>query len=181
MMSASNELTPSMKKAAAALREGEVSFALGGSLAVWARGGPEVSHDIDFIVRRSDAERALALLADGGFRTEKPPENWLYKAYDGDCLIDLIFEAPIGETSVFIGNADPKVVMGVEMPVMQIDDVLIMKLGAMTELYMDYSSLLQIARSTREQITWEHVRSQTKGSPFAEAFFVLCESLGISS
>jgi hypothetical protein len=30
----------SLKKAVAALREAEVPFLLGGSLAVWARGGP---------------------------------------------------------------------------------------------------------------------------------------------
>ena len=31
-------------------------------------------------------------LEDAGFRTERPPEGWLYKAYMDDQLIDLIFE-----------------------------------------------------------------------------------------
>src|SRR5215210_9314529 len=81
----------SMKKAVAALREAGIPFLLAGSLAVWARGGPETRHDLDFVLKREDAERALEVLADVGMRTEKPPEEWLYKAWDDDVLIDLIF------------------------------------------------------------------------------------------
>lgn len=29
-------------------------------------------------------------------RTEKPPESWLYKAWDGDVLVDVIFR-PVGQ------------------------------------------------------------------------------------
>jgi len=80
----------SLKKAVAALREAEVPFLLGGGLAVWARGGPETRHDLDLVVKPEDADRALAVLADAGMRPEKPPEEWLHKAWDGDVLIDVI-------------------------------------------------------------------------------------------
>ena len=29
---------------------------------------------------------------EAGFRTEDPPEEWLYKAWDGEILVDIIFE-----------------------------------------------------------------------------------------
>src|SRR5215211_158036 len=87
-----SSLEKSLKKAVAALREAEVPFLLAGSLAVWARGGPETRHDLDLVVREEDAERALEVLADTGMRPEKPPEEWLFKAWDGDVLIDLIFQ-----------------------------------------------------------------------------------------
>ena len=51
-----------LKKAAGALRDAEVPFALGGGLAVWARGGPETEHDVDLFIQAEDADRALEAL-----------------------------------------------------------------------------------------------------------------------
>src|SRR5206468_1723980 len=85
------ELTSALKIAVAALREAEVPFVLGGSLATWTRGGPEPQNDLDLMVKPQDAEAALQALADAGMRTEHPPEEWLYKAWCGDVMIDVIF------------------------------------------------------------------------------------------
>src|SRR5690349_19477296 len=81
-----------LKRSAAALRDADVPFVLAGGLAVWARGGPESDHDLDFVLKPDDADRALQALAESGMRTEKPPEGWLYKAFDEDVMVDLIFE-----------------------------------------------------------------------------------------
>ena len=53
------DIEQALKRAAAALREAEIPFLLGGSLASWARGGPETRHDLDLIVKPADAEKAL--------------------------------------------------------------------------------------------------------------------------
>jgi hypothetical protein len=170
----------SLKKTVAALREAHVPFLLGGSLAVWARGGPETEHDLDFIIKAEDADRALAVLEDAGMRPEKPPEEWLHKAWDGDVLIDLIF-APRGleVTDEVIERGDLLHVIGITIPVMSIEDVLATKLLALHEHQLDYTSLLRIARAVREQIDWPALRARTSGSPYAAAFFVMCEELGI--
>ena len=42
------------------------------------RGGPESDHDLDFMLKQEDAERALDVLSREGMRPEKPPEGWLY-------------------------------------------------------------------------------------------------------
>src|SRR6266540_6192988 len=68
-------------------RDAGIEFALGGGLASWARGGPESEHDVDFLVRPEDAERAQAALADAGMRPETPPEEWLLKAYDDNGIL----------------------------------------------------------------------------------------------
>src|SRR3954452_12456544 len=86
------ELIDSLKRAVAALDERGIPYLLGGGLGCWARGGPPSSNDIDLMVERAEAERALEALADAGMRTERPPEQWLFKAWDGEILIDLIFE-----------------------------------------------------------------------------------------
>ena len=71
------DLEATLKKAAAALRGADVPFLLGGSLASWARGGPETRHDLDLMLKPADVERALAALTAAGMRPEDPPEEWL--------------------------------------------------------------------------------------------------------
>jgi len=62
---------------------------------------------------------------------------------------------------------------------MALEDVIATKLLALSEHSLRYESLLQIARALREQIDWQAVRERTQQSPFARAFFVLLEGLGI--
>jgi Uncharacterised nucleotidyltransferase len=171
----------SLKKTVAALRESGIPFLLGGSLALWARGGPETRHDLDFVIKAEDAERALAVLEADGMRVEKPPEEWLHKAWDGEVLIDLIFE-PRGleVTDEVIARGEMLHVLGITIPVMSIEDVLVTKLLALHEHELDYTALVRVARSVREQIDWRYLRDHTRQSPYATAFFVLCEELGIA-
>ena len=171
-----------LKKAAAALRQAEVPFLLGGGLASWARGGPETRNDLDLMLKPEDAERALEVLTEVGLRPERPPEGWLFKAWDGDVLIDLIF-GPRGleMTDEVIGRGEQLEVLGLPLRVMAIEDVIACKLHALDEHALDYSGLLQVARALREQIDWDVVRADTEDNPFAQAFFVLVDELGIAS
>ena len=174
------ELEATLKKAAAALRDAQIPFLLGGSLAAWARGGPETQHDLDLMIRHEDVERALTALEEVGMRREIPPEDWLVKAWDGDVLVDLIHH-PRGlpNDDEVIARGEELSVLSMEIRVMALEDVMATKLMALTEHSLRYDGLLQIARALREQIDWEHVRSATAGSPFARTFFVLLEGLGV--
>ena len=169
-----------LKRAAAALRDADVPFLLGGSLASWARGGPETHHDLDLMIKPEDAERGLQALVDAGMRPEDPPEEWLVKAWDGDVLVDLIF-GPKGlpMTDEVIARGESMSVLGMEIRVMALEDVLTTKLMALSEHALRYESLLRIARALREQVEWDAVRDRTASSPFARAFFVLAEGLEI--
>ena len=69
------EILQAMKEAAAALRDNDIHFALAGGLACWARGGPATEHDVDFVIREEDVERALLALRKAGMRTDIPPEG----------------------------------------------------------------------------------------------------------
>jgi hypothetical protein len=175
-----SDIEATLKKAASALREADVPFLLGGSLASWARGGPESRHDLDLMIKREDVERALAALTEVGMRADDPPEEWLVKAWDGDVLVDLIF-APKGlpVDDEVIARGDDMAVLSMQMRVMAIEDVLITKLMAIDEHHIRFEGLLPIARALREQVDWAHVRAATASSPFARAFFVLLEGLEI--
>ena len=173
-------LLDAMKKSAGVLREAGVPFVLGGGLACWARGAPQTEHDVDFLVRPEDAERAQKALAQAGMRTENPPEGWLLKAYDDRVLIDLIFEpqgGPIDDD--LFERADDLEVYATRLKVAALEDVLAQKLLALSEQQPDYSSVLELARSLREQVDWDEVRDRTQSSPFAAAFFTLLDELEI--
>ena len=173
-------LVDAAKRAAAALREAGVPFLLAGGLASWVRGGPATEHDVDFVLRKDDAERALEVLDAAGLRTERPPEEWLYKAFDGDVMIDLIFEpeGPAVDDALF-ERADELPLRSVGVPVLAVDDILISKLMALTEHHLDYDGVLELTRALREQIDWARVRAETESSPYARAFFTLAEGLGL--
>jgi Uncharacterised nucleotidyltransferase len=174
-------LLETLKRAAAALEAERIPFLLGGGLGCWARGGPPSSKDIDLMIKRVDAERALEALADAGMRPERPPEQWLYKAWDGPVMIDLIFEpAGIRVTDAVIERGEELNAAGMPVPVMDLDDILTTKLLALDEHNADYADLLPIARSLREQIDWPELRERTAASPFAAAFFTLVEGLDIA-
>jgi len=174
------EIEHALKRAAAALREADVPFLLGGSLASWARGGPETRHDLDLMIKPEDVERALEALTEAGMRPERPPEEWLVKAWDGDTLVDLIY-CPKGlpMDDGVIARGEELSVLGMEIRVMALEDVMATKLMSLTEHSLRYEGLLQIARALREQIDWAAVRARTEQSPFARAFFVLLEGLEI--
>jgi hypothetical protein len=175
------DLTNALKVASAALRDADVPFVLGGSLATWARGGPEPKNDLDLMVKPESAEAALQALADAGMRTERPPEEWLYKAWCGDVLVDVIFHpSGLEVDDAVLARADTIPVMAVATPVMALEDVLVTMICAIDEHTVEFSRLIAIARSLREQIDWARLWARTSGSPYAKAFAVLVGELGIA-
>lgn len=174
-------LIDTLKVGVATLRERGIPFMLGGSIAAWARGGPQPYKDIDFMLKPDDAEAALNALAEAGLRPERPPEEWLFKAWRDDVMIDLIFRASgLDITDDVLARAQILPVMAVATPIMDIDDMLVTMLMALDEHRVDYAPLLGIVRALREQIDWPGLRARTAGSPFAKAFFTLVDELGIS-
>ena len=176
-----DEVLDTLKKCAAALRDAGIPYMLGGGVAAWARGGPESVHDVDLMIKPEDADRALDTLASAGLRPERPPEEWLVKAWDEHVLVDLIFQPrgmEIDDNA--LERAELINVKSQEMPVMALEDVISTKLLALNERWLDYDQLLHIARACREQINWDEVRTRTSESPFARAFFEIVDGLGIT-
>ncbi len=176
-----DELIDAMKAGAGILQQAEIPFVLGGGLSAWARGGPKSEHDVDFLLRPQDAETALAAFAAAGWKTERPPEGWLFKTWHpNDALVDLIFNPASGPiTDEIIERAPVAEVMALRVNVSTLEDVMTAKLMAITEQEPNFGAALEWARALREQIDWENVRQRTEASPFAKAFFTLVEALGI--
>jgi hypothetical protein len=153
-----------LRRAAAALRKADVPFMLGGSFACWARGGPRSQNDLDLMVPREEVDRAVGVLAQIGMRAEDVPEEWLVKVWDGDVMVDLIFDSlatgPV--TREHIDAAERMSVLAISMPVLSTEDVLVGKLLTLSEQRLDYRPLLEIARALRESIDWDQVAARTR-------------------
>jgi hypothetical protein len=175
-------LIATLKRAAYQLKDDEVPFCLAGGFAVYARGGDSVDHDIDFLIKEEDADRALASLAKAGFRGEVPPEGWLVKAYEDDRLIDLIYmpvQRPVTDST--LADTDEIAVNACHMPVLSATELMIHKMLTWSAHYCDFARGLPVARSLREQIDWVRVFRETDQSPYAHAFLVLIDQLGVMS
>ncbi len=177
------EILIAMKRGAAALRDAGVPFALAGGLAVYAHGGPPTEHDVDVLLRVEDCDRALEALRAAGFRSETPPEGWLYKVFsETGAMIDLI-HSPNGKPEVvaaMLERSEEIEVYAITLPVMTVTDVLATKLLTLKEHELDYDGVLEVARTCREQVDWAQLHRQTDESPYARAFFTLVEELGLT-
>jgi predicted nucleotidyltransferase len=173
-------LREALKRVAVALKDTGVAFALVGGYAVWARGGPEPAHDVDFVVPAEDAEKVAAQLAERGLEVEHPPEDWLFKVYSDGAMVDILFRLsgdPVERT--LLEDVDCLEVESVEMPVLSATKLMVDKLNAMDEHYCDLGAILAPARAVREQVDWDEVRRGTGGNDFAAAALFLLERLGV--
>lgn len=173
-------LREALKRVAVALKQGGVPFALTGGYAVWARGGPEPDHDVDFLVAAEDAEQAEEALRARGIEVVHPPEDWLFKAYSDGAMVDLIHRHSGGPAPrSIVEDADVLEVLSVEMPVLSATEVVVQKMLALDEHYCDFGAMLPVVRALREQVDMDRVRAETAGSPFAEALLFLLERLEV--
>lgn len=176
----SEEMLESLKRVAAVLRAAGVPYALGGGLALWAIGSSATDHDVDLLLPdEGAADRAVEALEAAGMRTEAPPEGWLRKAWDGIVLIDLVFDPTGIDAAAAVACAPERNVHAMPMPVMRPEDVFVSKLAACTEHSLRFEPLLEHARALRELVDWHEVAGRTDGSPYARAFLVLLDGLGV--
>ena len=176
------DLLETVKKAAVELKRADLRFALCGGWAAYARGGPRSEHDADFALLERDVPRAVDALTAVGFSGDtEAPEDWLAKLYDRGNLVDLIFRLS-GEpvTEQILGRVETIEVGSVQMPVLSATDLVVTKLLTFRDHYADFGSALPMVRALREQVDWSEVRRRTEQSPFAEAFLLLCDRLGLT-
>jgi hypothetical protein len=174
-------LQDALRLVSVALTDADIPFALVGGYAAWARGAPEPSHDADFAILEEDIERAQQAIAGAGLELHDPPENWLFKAYYRDALVDVLFRM-VGEpvTRDLLDRSDEIEVLAVRMPVLNATAIVSAKLRVLGELACDFGRLLGIVRALREQLDWPRVREEVGANPYGRAFLFLADELGIS-
>ena len=184
-------LRGALKHSASALKADGVPFALGGGYALWVYGGPEPSHDVDLVVAEADVELAANSLVAAGLQVERPPEDWLFKAYSGGgrrqrhpprsrrWSMYCIGWAAFPSHKSLLDTAQEHEVLGIRIPVLPPTPIMIAKLRSFSEHYCDFEQPLLAVRAVREQLDWAEIRKAVQNNPFAEAFLFLVERLGI--
>jgi hypothetical protein len=175
-----DNLREALKRVATTLKEIGVPFALAGGYAAWARGGPEPDHDVDFLVSPDDCDKVAGMLAEHGLQIVRPPEDWLFKVFTDDAMVDILYRAA-GSSDVHpaLQRATEIEVLSVWMPVLSATDILLQKLFVLGERYCDLGAVLPSARALREQVDWDTVRSGVAGNPYAEVTLELLERLEV--
>jgi len=169
-----------LRRAASALKEAGIDFALAGGYAAYARGAAEPTHDVDFVLREEDVRGALAALTAVGMEHRECPEDWLEKAYDDGRLVDLIHspaDRPVN--TELLSRAECLTVSAITMPVLTATDLVIMRMLAYTETTCDFSDFLPVLRALREQVDWPRVSKETAHSPYAQVLIELLRRLGV--
>jgi hypothetical protein len=177
-------LREALKLVAVTLKDSGLPFALTGGYALWARGAPEPSHDVDFVVAEEDVPKAMAELAEQGLHVVQPPEDWLFKVFVGEgpstAMVDVIFRTNgVPVTGDRLADVDQLEVESVLMPVLSATQLMADRLGAMEEHACDFRASLPVARAVREQVDWAEVAALTRDNPFAAAFLFLLGRLGV--
>ena len=161
-------LREALKRVATALKETGLPFALAGGYAAWARGGPEPDHDVDFLVHPDDAEKVAGLLAERDLQIVHPPEDWLFKVFTDDAMVDVLFRAAgSGDVRAALERSTEVEVLSVWMPVLSATDVVMQKLAVLGERYCDLAAVLPSARALREQVDWDLVHRTVGDNPYA--------------
>ncbi len=129
----------------------------------------------------ADAEQADGVLSKAGLRVEHPPEDWLFKVYTDDAMVDILFRiGGVPVESPLLERASEVEVLSIRMPVLAATDVLSAKLAAMDEHACDLASIIAVARAVREQVEWERLRTEVADNDFAAAALFLLDPLGIT-
>jgi len=84
------------------LHQLEVPFVVVGGLAMLEYGRTRVTKDLDLLVYKQDAIRLLDQLKELGYRTQRTDDNWVYHAFKGGQIIDLLFALGKG----FLGDPE---------------------------------------------------------------------------
>ncbi len=85
-----------------ALHQLKVPFVVVGGIAMLQYGRTRITKDIDFLVFKEDAIRLLDMLPLLGYKTQRTDDNWVYHAFKGGQIMDILFALGKG----FLGDPE---------------------------------------------------------------------------
>jgi predicted nucleotidyltransferase len=160
------EMEATLVRAVDVLEAEGIEYALMGGLASAAVGRPRQTRDVDLFVPPDRAVPSLEALGRAGFRTERTDEAWLYKAFAGAVMVDLIFTSKgnlVLDTEM-LGHRREMTVRGRRVLALSPEDLVVIKAMAAAEHvprhWYDAVSILE-----RGDIDWGYAGRRAR--PFA--------------
>jgi hypothetical protein len=135
-----------------------VPFLVGGAYAFGHYTGIQrFTKDFDVFVKVDDLGRALAALAEAGFRTSRPFPHWLAKAHHGDDLVDVIYSSGNGVARVddeWFSNGVDAAVLGLPARLVGPAEIIWSKSFIMERERYDGADIAHLLRSSSTLIDW---------------------------
>lgn len=170
-----------LAEAVGALDGAEIPYVLIGGIASSGFGRPRWTHDIDILVSPDDAERALVVLGDHGFATDRLDTRWIYKAYKHDVMVDLIFRPAGGMflDTEMIRRSVAKAFCGHVVKFIPPEDLIVMKAVVHSEASpRHWHDALAILGET--DLDWEYLLRRASRAPRrVMSLFVYAQSLDL--
>ena len=116
--------------------------------------------DLDLFPRKRDADRALEVLAQNGWRTERTDEVWLYKAFHDEYFVDLIFCSGNGVAQVddeWFEHAIPGEAFGRPVLVAPPEEMIWSKAFVLERERYDGGDVNHIIRAVGDRMDWHRV------------------------
>lgn len=157
-------LLPVVREVAVALETAKIPYAVGGGLALEAYGVRKSTADIDFFVKREDAEPALALLRQRGYHTQHTSERWIYKAFSGIQVVDFIFSSSLGQpmSDEILERARLRELNGFAFRALSPEDIALFKIPlVLNPLRRDWDDLFALLPKVGE-IDWPYLMRQAE-------------------
>lgn len=93
LLSDGRSLTAMIDRVSTAMTAADIPFLFVGGLASSVLGRRRHTADIDILVHPKEARTTLDALEDHGFQTEETFPHWLFKARDGEQVVDVLFQS----------------------------------------------------------------------------------------
>jgi hypothetical protein len=153
------------RRALTALEKAGVPYLVGGAYALERYTGIcRDTKDIDVFVLPRDCNRTLGVWAREGLSIELTDPNWLAKAFEGDCYLDLIFNSGNGLCPVDAGwfaHAVDDQVLGLEVKLCPLEEMLWQKIFIMERERYDGADIAHIIQSHGAKLDWKRLVART--------------------
>jgi hypothetical protein len=152
-----------------AIRE-QVPFALGGGLAVGVYTGKgRYTKDLDLYILPEQREWAINVVSQCGlqdyYETKPYDRNWIYRAHDGDVIVDSIWAMANRRAEVDLGwlERGPEIDMfGQKFRVIPPEELIWSKLYVLQRDRCDWPDILNLISATGSSLDWNHLMSRVE-------------------
>ncbi|MCC6859203.1 MAG: nucleotidyltransferase family protein [Bryobacterales bacterium] len=150
-------------------RERQIPFALGGAFAVAAYTGQwRNSKDLDLCVLPRDRERMIEVITAGGlsdyFDQSPYDRSWIYRAYSGDTIVDVIWAMANHRADVdaaWIERASPVNIRGEICRVVPAEEMVWDKLYILQRDRCDWPDVLNLLFAVGPGLDWKYLLERT--------------------
>ncbi|HVF52749.1 MAG TPA: nucleotidyltransferase [Actinomycetota bacterium] len=148
------------------LESNDIPYVVIGGIATSKWGKPAAVKDLDYFVTKEDAERALKLLGSAGYKTEMTFPDWLYKAFKGPVMIDLIFavKKKLHLDDEIVARAVEHELFGQKLKVVGPEDLVISLAVADSPDTPYWDNALSVLANTT-QLDWEYLVRRADAAP----------------